>query len=293
MHRFWMPALLAAVALICAKGQQPGPVAQPATAPQPVKVYKAGHGVQAPVLKPLELGKLAKEKCGRRAAGKVEFSLLVDEKGIPRNIFFLKPLGTELDRFALEVAEVDKFTPGMFEGKPVVVAEELEVEVSTSVEQQGWRNGKQAELYTARALPKQSLKTPKETPDEAVLTPDVVTWKVPRPSPRPQYFPPDVSQPVLIYTVDASYTKAAERARVSGRCLLSLIVDPHGLPENIQVVHGLKHGLDRSAMAAVERYRFIPAMRDGEPVPAAVTVHIDFRPPEIHFDVDPEFNVPN
>jgi protein TonB len=36
-------------------------------------------------------------------------------------------------------------------------------------------------------------------------------------------------------------------------------------------------GLDEKAMEAIRRYRFKPAMKDGKPVAAAITVEVDFR----------------
>jgi TonB family protein len=43
------------------------------------------------------------------------------------------------------------------------------------------------------------------------------------------------------------------------------------------VVRKLDYGLDQSALDAVRRYRFKPAMRNGEPVPTMVTIEVNFR----------------
>src|ERR1035438_630996 len=79
-------------------GQQAGPSAPPKPDAQParVKVYAVGPGVTAPELLPLNLTGMFTGNCGKKMDGKVVLSVLVDEKGQPRNIMFLRPLGTDL-----------------------------------------------------------------------------------------------------------------------------------------------------------------------------------------------------
>src|ERR1035441_4026192 len=66
--------------------------------PTPVKVYSIGQDVIAPELLPHDLGPFPMDKCRNKVNGTVVLSLLVDETGHPRNIMFLHPLGTDLDR---------------------------------------------------------------------------------------------------------------------------------------------------------------------------------------------------
>jgi outer membrane biosynthesis protein TonB len=49
------------------------------------------------------------------------------------------------------------------------------------------------------------------------------------------------------------------------------------MPQEIKIVKTLDPGLDQNAMDAVDRYRFKPAMRNGEPVPVMLTVEVAFR----------------
>jgi len=87
----------------------------------------------------------------------------------------------------------------------------------------------------------------------------------------------DVSPPRLTFAPNPEYSKAARKAKLEGIVLLTLIVDENGSPRNVRVTRPLGMGLDENAVAAVQRYRFEPAMRDGNPVPARIAVEVNFR----------------
>ena len=87
-----------------------------------------------------------------------------------------------------------------------------------------------------------------------------------------------VSAPVPLNSVEAEFSDEARRAKYQGVCLISLIVDVHGDPQNPRVVRALGMGLDEKALEAVKKYKFKPAMKDGKtPVPVMITVEVNFR----------------
>jgi TonB family protein len=86
-----------------------------------------------------------------------------------------------------------------------------------------------------------------------------------------------VRPPVLTYAPDPNYTEAARKAKLSGNVIVSLIVDQNGEPQNVRVERGLGNGLDQKAVETVEQYRFKPATRNGEPVPANLKVEVNFQ----------------
>jgi hypothetical protein len=43
------------------------------------------------------------------------------------------------------------------------------------------------------------------------------------------------------------------------------------------VVRGLGHGLDEAAIAAANKIRFKPALRDGQPADSTAIVHVTFQ----------------
>jgi TonB family protein len=92
-----------------------------------VKVYAVGPGVTAPEFVSLNMAPISAGKCNKKWDGKVTLSFLVDTMGRPRNIMFLRPLGTDLDKLALQIVAADHFKPGTHDGAPVVVAQSEEV----------------------------------------------------------------------------------------------------------------------------------------------------------------------
>ena len=235
MRRSVLITLSVALATACASGQQPSPPqpqtpattspeqaatppAQATAPPGAVKVYAPKSGVKAPRLLPMNPPLVWTKRCINNLDDEVELSLLVDTSGMARNIMFLRPTGSAFDSIAIQLAGVDRFEPGTLDGKPVVVAQTLKMQLETCVSQ---------------------------SKDDA----------------------------------GADYTPA--KHDVSGVCKVSLVVDAHGMPENVRVLKSLDTGLDRSAAAAVEKYRFFPAIQDEQPVPAAIVVDVSFAPPEL------------
>jgi len=86
-----------------------------------------------------------------------------------------------------------------------------------------------------------------------------------------------VSQPIAIFTPEAEFSDEARRQKYQGVCLISLIIDTQGNPQNLRLVQHLGMGLDEKALEAVHKYRFKPARKDGKPVPVRISVMVNFR----------------
>jgi len=87
-----------------------------------------------------------------------------------------------------------------------------------------------------------------------------------------------VSAPVPLNSVEAEFSDEARRSKYQGVCLIYVIVDAQGNPQNPRVVRPLGMGLDEKALEAVRKYKFKPAMKDGRtPVPVGITVEVNFR----------------
>jgi len=87
-----------------------------------------------------------------------------------------------------------------------------------------------------------------------------------------------VSPPVPLNSVSAEFSEQARKARYQGVCLISVIIDAQGKPQNPRVVRPIGMGLDEKALEAVKKYKFKPAMKDGKtPVPVMITVEVNFR----------------
>lgn len=98
------------------------------------------------------------------------------------------------------------------------------------------------------------------------------------PGPEGLYSPGgDVTSPVPIATPEAEFSDEARRAKYQGVCMISVIIDAHGNPQNARVLRSLGMGLDEKALEAVRKYRFKPALRQGRPVAVLITVAVNFR----------------
>ena len=83
--------------------------------------------------------------------------------------------------------------------------------------------------------------------------------------------------PKVIYNPDPEYTPAARRDRVQGIVVVYINLDAEGIPHDMKVVKGLRSDLDQKAVEAVSKWRFKPAIKNGNPVPASVNVQVAFR----------------
>ena len=86
-----------------------------------------------------------------------------------------------------------------------------------------------------------------------------------------------VSQPAVIYKVDPEYSEEARKAKYSGTVLLQLVVDVDGRAKNIKVMKGVGLGLDEKAIEAVQKWKFAPGKKNGQPVAVYATVEVNFR----------------
>jgi TonB family protein len=83
--------------------------------------------------------------------------------------------------------------------------------------------------------------------------------------------------PVVIQSADPEFSDEARRAKFQGIVIVSTLVTEEGLPTDIRIEKPLGHGLDEKAVQCVRKFRFKPAMKNGEPVAARATIEINFR----------------
>jgi len=87
-----------------------------------------------------------------------------------------------------------------------------------------------------------------------------------------------MTPPRALNSVEAEFSPEARAKNINGRCLISLIVDVTGKPQNLKVVRCNDPSFETNSMDAVARYRFKPAARkDGTPVAVQISVEINYR----------------
>ncbi len=91
---------------------------------------------------------------------------------------------------------------------------------------------------------------------------------------------PRVTQPILIESTRAlpKYPEAARHARVGGEVILLIVIGPDGAVGQIEVLRSpdQRFGFDLSAIEAVKRWRYRPALLGGRPVSVYAQVIVEF-----------------
>jgi protein TonB len=84
--------------------------------------------------------------------------------------------------------------------------------------------------------------------------------------------------PVAIREVGPGYPLELMKENVQGTVMLSAVIRSDGSVSEVNILHGLDDRLDAYASAALSRWRFRPATRNGDPVALQTVVMIPFRP---------------
>jgi protein TonB len=90
-----------------------------------------------------------------------------------------------------------------------------------------------------------------------------------------------VAAPSVISKVEAKYTDEAKKAKREGTVIVTGVIDQSGHAcGKWAVFRSLGEGLDESAVAAVSKWVFKPALQNGAPAPVTVTIEVTFRLPK-------------
>ena len=81
----------------------------------------------------------------------------------------------------------------------------------------------------------------------------------------------------IIFKPNPAYTEEARGLKLEGEVLLEVLFGANGQLHVNRVVRGLGHGLDENAIAAANKMRFKPALRNGQPVDSTAIVHVVFQ----------------
>ncbi len=89
----------------------------------------------------------------------------------------------------------------------------------------------------------------------------------------------EVTAPNLISGADPEYPPEALKARkkIIGTCVLSMVVDETGQPQQVKVTKSLAPAFDKNAVEAVKKWRFTPATLKGHSVPVSISVEVAYK----------------
>ncbi len=84
-----------------------------------------------------------------------------------------------------------------------------------------------------------------------------------------------VTNPVLTYAPDPEFPKGDKSK--GGVCVVGLVVDAHGMPQDVHVVRSLRADFDANALAVVRQYRFKPGTLHEKPVAVRINIEVNYR----------------
>jgi len=88
----------------------------------------------------------------------------------------------------------------------------------------------------------------------------------------------DLVAPVATQEVDPGYPLELMRQQVQGTVILSAVIHSNGSVSDVKILRGVDDRLDQYASAALSRWRFRPATKNGDPVALQTIVMIPFQP---------------
>jgi TonB family protein len=83
--------------------------------------------------------------------------------------------------------------------------------------------------------------------------------------------------PRPVYTPEPEFSEQARRAKFQGTVVLQIVVNKKGDVVRVRLERALGMGLDQNAMEGVERWRFSPATRNGQPVAVTLNIEVAFN----------------
>jgi TonB family protein len=185
----------------------------------------------------------------RAVQGMTVLAMVIDANGVPAHIQVLHTHGDLYDEALIRAVKRSSFVPGCLAGMPVPV----------------WIDIRAVFRADRSQVVPQVLITERDLnpPDEARLE-------------DKHRRPPSYTPPLPIHTVDADFADPFSKHPFVQVAVVSVLVSEAGLPMEVRVARGLGFGLDEKAEAAVRRYGFLPATRNGKPVSARTEILVPF-----------------
>lgn len=79
------------------------------------------------------------------------------------------------------------------------------------------------------------------------------------------------------FYLSIEYPEEARRKGIQGRVVLDFVVDTEGRTQDIRIIKSLHPLCDSSAVAALERTRFVPGRRNGQKIPVRMRLPVRFQ----------------
>jgi TonB family protein len=136
------------------------------------------------------------------------------------------------------------------------------------------------ELYTTLLRQQGREADAKKLSDQAALVRKTLSEELPAdqtPSSKVHKMGDVEQAPTVESKVEPEYTDDARLAKYSGSTLILVEIGADGQTHNAKVLRGLGFGLDQKALEAVSKWKFKPGTLNGQAVPVAAHIEVNFR----------------
>jgi TonB family protein len=86
-----------------------------------------------------------------------------------------------------------------------------------------------------------------------------------------------VSPPSVLQKVEPEFSEEGRAAGLQGTVVVQVVIGPDGVARAARILRGLGLGLDEQAIEAISQWQFKPGVKDGQPVPVAATIEVNWR----------------
>jgi hypothetical protein len=271
-HSLFLVLAACVLLSINAVGKQPAPASDSVESnlPQPewVKLYGREQGIAEPVL--IQPATSLQSDCkGQKRDGRVKLSFVVDSNGFPRNLVFERALANEVDLLALKLILNTRFHPATLNGSPVAIGSSVDMHLQACAEETKDQSGKASGVLRLRYPAEEKFEDWRDPPAQANLAPIAMPpgMQAER-KPVNNHFTP----PKLLNQPDTPDGKGR-----SGTFSFVVVVDEHGIPQVRETLTSTDQTLLPQVIQCIRNTRYQPALNDGMPVPARITLGLNIR----------------
>lgn len=239
MPSHWLSAALAFAAAIAALAQFPAPLSSFHQQPDSAGVYYVGPQVLPPTITHAAPAESPDFPRGFQGGFSV-WAMVIQPDGTPTDVHPVQSPGAAFDSAAARAIFASGFLPGNLNGRPVPVHIGVAVPFFRGVHPEPRIAILERDLDVAAAAAGRGANSP----------------------------------PILIHTAQAFYSSDDISAKYEAVVGISAVIGTDGIPTQVRVARRFGLGLDQYAMEAVQRYRYLPALKNGTPVPQKINVEV-------------------
>ncbi len=210
------------------------------------RAEQVGQGISAPI--PIVLTDPKIPISGKlRKRGHCFLGVTIDPDGIPQDVHVIRGLDPELDSAVMNAVKSWRFRPALRDSSTPVAVQGIAVGSFEYVEKEPVAFANFVPVASEEAFVAEAHERKRHNELEPLNADEIIA----------RYMP---------------------QSRISGTVLVSLVVDTHGVPQNVRVIKGLDSSLDLDTVAMVEHLRFKPVLEDATtPIPVGVVVPVHYR----------------